>query len=63
MKQTRKKYMKKLAKFAPEEYTEFFLKLICDEVNKNKKPELEMKKLFIYGDAYITIPLMHICED
>ncbi len=22
-----------------------------------------MKKMFIYGDAYITIPLMHICED
>ena len=22
-----------------------------------------MKKMFVYGDAYITIPLMHIWED
>ena len=22
-----------------------------------------MKKLFVYGDAFITIPLMHVCEE
>lgn len=55
--------MKKLSRFNADEYVEYFLKLICDEMNMNKKPDLEMKKLFLYGDAFITIPLMHICED
>jgi hypothetical protein len=36
--QTRKKYLKRLTKFASEEYTDFFLKLICDEINLNKRP-------------------------
>jgi hypothetical protein len=32
-------------------------------MNLNKKADLDIKKLFVFGDAYITIPLMHICED
>lgn len=39
------------------------MKLICDELNLNKKAEIDVKKIFNFGDAYITIPLMHICED
>jgi hypothetical protein len=36
--QTRKKYLKRLSKLNAEEYTDFFLKLICDELNLNRKP-------------------------
>jgi len=32
-------------------------------MNMNKKPEIDLKKLYVYGDAFFTIPLMHVCED
>lgn len=59
----RKKYLKRLGKFAAEEYSDFILKLLCDELNLNRKAELDIRRLFTFGDAYLTIPLMHVCED
>ena len=32
-------------------------------MNLNKKAQIDLKKILVYGDAYITIPLLHICED
>jgi hypothetical protein len=61
--QTRKRFIKKLNKFNPDDYVDFFLKLTCDEINLNKKAELDLKKMISYGDAYFTIPLMNLCED
>ena len=61
--QTRKRFLKKLNKFNPDNYVDFCLKLTCDEINLNKKPELDLKKMIAYGDAFYTIPLMNICED
>ena len=55
--------MKKLQKFNPEDSVDFFLRLTCDEINLNKKPELDLKKMMAFGDAYYTIPLLNICEE
>ena len=30
-------------------------------MNLNKKPELDLKKMMNFGDAFYTIPLMNIC--
>ena len=60
---TRKIYLKKLNKFIPEDYANFYLGMICDEINHDKVPELDMKKMISFADAYFTIPLMHICEE
>jgi hypothetical protein len=61
--QTRKKFVKRLKKFNESEYVDFVIRIICEEINLNKKPEIDLKKILIYGDAYITVPLMHVCED
>ena len=58
---TRKRFLKKLIKFNPESYINFFLKLTCDELNLSKKPELDLKKMMAFGDAFYTIPLINIC--
>ena len=63
MGQTRKKFVKRLKKFNESEYVDFVIRIICEEINLNKKPEIDLKKILIYGDAYITVPLMHVCED
>jgi hypothetical protein len=37
--------------------------MICEELNLNKKPEIDLKKMMTYGDAFVTIPIMNICEE
>ena len=34
----RKRYLRRLKRFNPQEYTDFFLKLACDELSLGRKP-------------------------
>ncbi len=58
----RKKFIKKLKNFAPESYISFLISEYLKEINLNKKCDLDIKKLLIFGDSFLTSTMVEIIE-
>jgi hypothetical protein len=61
--QQRKKYLKKLKHFSPEPYISFVISEYLEEINLNKKCDLDLKKLLMFGDPYLTSTIVEIIEE
>jgi len=55
--------MKKLKHLSPEPYISFIISEYLEEINLNKKSDLDIKKLLLFGDAFLTSTIVEIIEE
>lgn len=60
---TRKKFIKKLKHLSPEPYISFIVSEYLEEINLNKKCDLDVKKLLLFGDSFLTSTIVEIIEE
>ena len=64
-KEHRKLYLSKLKKFSEEsdEWTEFLLVNLLEQIQTGKKELLQLRLLIAYGESFITSAIINFCEE